>query len=142
MRKQPEINERRRRLLLKNTSLGSVGYVLPICALLVVKVLGFVSYAYQNVAIISLWVLLSRIISYAIIKNRREISVFFAGSVLWCELINWVLIYIYLVSFLNEIRLAALFFAFIGIIFLLTNAGFVASLVLSSVVVVSYTSVS
>jgi signal transduction histidine kinase len=142
MRKQLETNERRRRLLLKNTSLGSVGYVLPICALLVVKMLGLASYTYLNVIIISLWVLLSRITSYAIIKNRHEIKTFFASSVLWCELINWILIYIYLISFLNEIRLAALFFAFIGIIFLLTNAGFLASIVLSVVVVASYTSVS
>jgi signal transduction histidine kinase len=142
MKKQIETNERRRRLLLKNTSLGSVGYALPICALLIVKMLGFVSYTYHNVAIISLWVLLSRIISYAIIKNRREITAFFASSVLWCELVNWILIYIYLVSFLSEIRLAALFFAFIGIIFLLTNAGFLASLILTLVVVASYTSVS
>jgi len=142
MRKQLKTNERRRRLLLKNTSLGSVGYALPICALLVVKMLGLASYTYIDVAIIFLWILLSRVISYAIIKNRHEITTFFASSVLWCELINWVLIYIYLVSFLNEIRLAALFFAFIGIIFLLTNAGFVASLLLSFVVIASYTSVS
>ena len=127
MKKQLGKNERRRHLLLKNTSLGSAGYALPICALLIVKMLGFVSYPYRDVVIISLWVLLSRIISYAIIKNRREITTFFASSVLWYELINWILIYIYLVSFLNEIRLAALFFAFIGIIFLLTNAGFLAS---------------
>ena len=142
MEKQLEKNERRRRLLLRNTSLGSVGYALPICALIIVKILGLASYAYRDVAIISLWILLSRIISYAIIKNRREISSFFANSVLCCELINWMLIYTYLTSFLNEIRLAALFFAFIGIVFLLTNAGFIASLLLSLAVVATYTSVS
>ena len=142
MEKQLEKIERRRRLLLRNTSLASVGYALPICALMIVKILGLASYAYRDVAIISLWVLLSRIISYAIIKYRREISSFFAGSVLWYELINWMLIYIYLTSFMNEIRPAALFFAFIGIIFLLTNSGFIASLLLTLAVIASYTSVS
>ena len=116
--------------------------MLPICALLIVKMLGLASYTYLNVVIISLWILLSRIISYAIIKNRGEITAFFASSVLWGELINWILIYIYLVSFLNEIRLAALFFAFIGIIFLFTNAGFLASIVLSFIITASYTSIS
>jgi signal transduction histidine kinase len=142
MGKQLKKNERRRRLLLRNTSLGSVGYALPICALIIVKALGFVSYAYRDVAIISMWVLLSRIISYAIIKNRREITAFFANSVLCCELINWMLIYTYLTSFLNEIRLVALFFAFIGIVFLLTTAGFLPSLLLTLAVIASYTSVS
>jgi len=142
MEKQLKKNERRRRLLLRNTSLGSVGYALPICALIIVKALGFVSYAYRDVAIISIWVLLSRIISYSIIKNRREITVFFANSVLCCELISWMLIYTYLTSFLNEIRLVALFFAFIGIVFLLTNAGFLPSLLLTLAVVATYTSVS
>ena len=142
MEKQLEKIERRRRMLIRNTSLASVGYALPICALMIVKILGLASYAYRDVAIISLWILLSRIISYAIIKNRREISSFFANSVLCCELINWMLIYSYLTSFLNEIRLAALFFAFIGIVFLLTNAGFIASLLLSLAVVATYTSVS
>jgi len=142
MEKQLEKNERRRRMLIRNTSLASVGYALPICALMIVKALGFASYAYRDVAIISLWVLLSRIISYAIIKNRRDITAFFASSVLWCELINWMLIYTYLTSFLNEIRLAALFFAFISIIFLLTNAGFLPSLLLTLAVISCYTSVS
>jgi len=142
MEKQIEKNERRRHLLVRNTSLGSVGYALPICALMVAKELGFASYVYRDVVILSLWVLLSRIISYAIIKNRREITVFFANSILWCELINWMLIYTYLTSFLNEIRLVALFFAFMGLIFLLTNAGFLASLLLTLAVMASYTSVS
>ncbi len=135
-------NERRRRLLLRNTSLASVGYALPICALMIAKKLGFASYAYRDVAIISLWIIVSRIISYAIIKNRREITVFFSSSVLWCELINWILIYTYLTSFLNEIRLVALFVAFIGLIFLLTNAGLLASLLLTLALIASYTSVS
>jgi len=142
MEKQLIKSESRRRLLLRNTSLASIGYALPLCALVIVKKLGFASYAYRDVAIIALWILLSRIISYVIIKNRREIKTFFASSVLWFELINWVFIYIYLTSFLNEIRLAALFFAFIGIIFLLTNAGFIPSLLLTLTVVGSYLSVS
>ncbi len=135
-------NERRRYLLLKNTTLASVGYALPIGALAILKMLDLVSYEYRNVIIISLWVLLSRLISYVIIKKRREITVSFASSVLWYELFNWMIIFIYLTTFLNEIRIAALFFAFIGIIFLLTNAGFIPSLLLTIAVAVSYTSVS
>jgi signal transduction histidine kinase len=51
-------------------------------------------------------------------------------------------IFCYLVSFLNEIRLSALFCAFVGIIFLFTNAGTLAALLLSTAVFISYTAVS
>lgn len=142
MEKQTERDKRRRQLLLRNTSLATIGYALPIFALVIAKELGFASYSYKNLIIISIWVCLSRVISYLVIKTRPQISTSFASSVLWCELINWMLIYTYLLFFLNEIRLAALFFAFIGIIFLLTNADFIHSLLLSLSVVASYTCVS
>lgn len=116
--------------------------MLPITALVIARWLGFASYAYYHLAIISVWVLLSRIVFYSIIKKRRDITIFFANAILWAELTNWIFLYIYLVTFLNELRLAALFFAFIGIIFLLTSAGFLPSLILSLAVAASYTTIS
>jgi signal transduction histidine kinase len=58
--------------------------------------------------------------------------------VLVSELTNWMFIFCYLISFLNEIRIAALFFAFIGLIFLFTNAGILQSFLLSIAVFFSY----
>ncbi len=133
---------RRQRLLLKNTSIATVGYSLPLAAFVILKELDFASYSYNNLTILILWILSSRIISYSIIRSKRRITVSFVNLVFFFELTNWLFIFCYLTSFLNEIRLSALFCAFIGIIFLLTNAGTFASLLLSVSVSVSYTTIS
>jgi signal transduction histidine kinase len=135
-------DHRRRMLLLRNTTLGSLGYVLPLVIMVIAKEINFARYSYQSLGIISGWILVSRILSFTIIRSRSRISKRFAGRVLWFELANWILIFTYLTSFLNEIRLAALFFGFIGLIFLLTNAGFTASLVTTFSVVMSYSLVA
>ena len=59
METQSEKVKRRRRLLLRNTSLVSVGYALPLCALVIVKELGFASYKYRDLVLLSVWVLLT-----------------------------------------------------------------------------------
>jgi len=112
---------------------------LPILALFVVKALDVASYTYTNLMIIIFWVALSRLVSYLIIKKRRAITPSFANLVLVAELTNWMFIFCYLISFLNEIRIAALFFAFIGLIFLFTNAGILQSFLLSIAAFFSYT---
>ena len=135
-------NNRRRQLLLKNTSIATVGYILPISALFVVKALGLASFSYGNLMVVVLWVILSRLVSYFIIKKKICITRTFANLVLVSELTNWMFAFCYLVSFLNEIRIAALFFAFIGLIFLFTNAGTLQSFLLSIAVFCSYTGVT
>jgi len=139
MTKPDNKNRRRRRLLLKNTSIATIGYSLPILALFVVKALDVASYTYTNLMIIIFWVALSRLISYVIIKKKRVITTSFANLVLVSELTNWMFILCYLISFLNEIRIAALFFAFIGLIFIFTNAGTLQSFLMSIAVFFSYT---
>ena len=89
--------------------------------------------------VIIFWVALSRLVSYLIITKKRVITTSFANLVLVAELINWLFIFCYLTSFLNEIRIAALFFAFIGLIFLFTNAGILQSFLLSIAVFIIYT---
>ena len=142
MKTETEKSETRRALLLRNTSIATVGYTLPIISFIVVKVLGFASYTNTHLIVIGIWVYTSRIVSYSIIRSRKEITIKFANIVLCYELINWLLIFFYLTSFLNEVRLTALFCAFIGIIFLLTSAGYLPSLLLSCSVFVGYTSIA
>ena len=91
MTKPNNKNRRRRRLLLKNTSIATIGYVLPILALFVVKALDVASYSYTNLMIIIFWVALSRLASYLIIKIKRAITTSFANLVLVAELTNWML---------------------------------------------------
>ncbi len=134
--------ERRRRLLLRNTSIASVGYSLPAVAFVIVKVLDLASYTYQHLAILALWILTSRLVSNRIIKAKKKVTVKFANFVLFYELTNWFFIFCYTTSFFNEVRLAALFCAFIGIIFLFTNAGTRVALLLTSAIFISFTSIS
>ncbi len=132
----------RQNLLLRNTSIATIGYTLPIISFFTVKALGLATYSYIPLIVATSWVYISRIISHVIIRSRKQTTLKFARLVLCYELINWVIIFTFLTSFLNEIRLTALFCAFIGITFLFTNAGYVASLSLSLSVFISYTAVS
>jgi signal transduction histidine kinase len=142
MKTEAEKSESRRAQLLRNTSIATVGYTLPMISFVVVKALGFASYTNTHLIVLGIWVYASRAVSYSVIRYRKQISVKFANFVLCYELINWMLIYLYLTSFLNEVRLTALFCAFIGVIFLLTSAGYLPSFLLSASVFVVYTSVA
>ena len=135
-------NRRRRKLLLKNTTIATFGYTLPLISFLVIKILGFGTFSYMNLLALSVWIYAARIISHLIIRSKRDITVRFSQTIMICELINWVLVFCYLITFLNEVRLTALFCAFIGIIFLFTNAGYLLAFSLSFTVFVSYILVS
>jgi signal transduction histidine kinase len=132
-------NERRRRILLQNTALAQIGYFFPLTAYLIVRMLGLASYSYGHISTIGLWILISWIGFFVVIRLKRVMTIPFVNGVTFLELLNWVLIYGYLVSFLNEIRVSALLCGFMGIIFLLPSRGFVLSIVLSCSVAACYT---
>lgn len=132
----------RRKLLLKNTSIATIGYALPITSYFIVNLIGIAHYAYTNLVILAIWICIARVVSYGVVRRRRHITIRFSQTVLVCELINWMAIFCFLVSFLNEVRPTALFCAFIGVIFLFTNAGFLASFLLSFSVFFTYIAVS
>jgi len=94
------------------------------------------------VLILAFWIILARLVSYVIIRSRPQITARFANGLLFFEVANWVLVFCYLLSFLNEIRIIGLFCALMGIIFLFTNAGTLASLMLALSVFVSYSAIS
>jgi signal transduction histidine kinase len=137
-----EKNERRRRILVQNTSLAVIGYFFPVVAYFIVRRLNLASYSFEHIFASALWILVSGIVFYLIIRLKRTITIPFINAITFLELFNWVLIYYYLVSFLNEIRVSALLCAFMGIIFLLPSRGFVASILLSCSVAAGYTLIS
>ena len=137
-----EKNQRRRSVLQKNTSIASFGYLLPVTAYLIVKIFNLATYNYWNLIIIGLWILISQFVFQSIIHRKPVVTIQFVNMITLAEFANWVAIFSFLISFLNEVRLSALLTAFIGIIFVLPNAGFLPSLLLSSAVVVSYTTIS
>jgi signal transduction histidine kinase len=131
-------NERRRRLLLRATSLGTIGYCLPIATFVMFRTLDFVSYAYVNIMVVGIWVVLVRLISYLSIRLKKEVTKRFVNFIILFELANWVVVFCYLTSFLNEIRLSALLLALMGVLFLFSNVGARVSLLLSGTVFVCY----
>ena len=137
-----EKNQRRRSVLHKNTSIASFGYLLPWTAYLIVKMCNLATYSYWDLIIAGLWILLSHFVFQYTIHRKLVVTTHFVNMITFGQLVNWLAIFSYSISFLNEVRLSALLIAFIGIIFVLPNAGFLPSLVLSSGVVVSYITIS
>ena len=132
----------RRKLLLKNTTIATYGYTIPFLSYVIIKLTGGARYTTTDLVILGAWIYASRIASYLIIRSRREVSIRFSHIVLAYELINWILIFYFLVWMLNDLRLTALFCAFLGMIFLLTNVGYLASFMLSLSVFIGYVAIS
>jgi signal transduction histidine kinase len=137
-----ERDERRRWVLGKNTSIASLGYLLPWTAYLIVRIFDLATYSFRDLAICAMWILVSHFTFHALIRRRSFLTNGFVNRITFCQLANWTAIYGYCISFLNEIRLSALLVAFIGIIFVLPNAGFLASLLLSCSVAAIYIAIS
>jgi signal transduction histidine kinase len=135
-------NQRRRAILQKNTCIAAFGYMLPLTAYFIARTFDLATYTYGDLLITSSWILISQSVIYTIISWKRQITVRFVNITTFGELTNWIGIYIHLVSYLNEIRPSALLAAYLGIIFLLPNTGFIPSLLLSLSVVISYTCIS
>lgn len=137
-----EIYQRRRSVLHKNTSMASLGYALPFTAYLIVKICNLATYSHWDLIIAGVWLFISHFTFHYIIQQKREVTIPFVNRITFFELVNWLAIYSFATSFLNEVRLSALLIAFIGIIFVLPNAGFLASLLLSFTVAAIYLVIS
>ena len=135
-------NSRRRRVLLKNTSLTSIGYGVPIIAFMVLKKIGLADYAYSSVWITGLYILLSRLVFLGVVYLKPKITMRFVNTIMVVELANWVMIFCFVAQFLGELRVLVLFCAFMGLIFLQIHAGLMASLALSITVGVCYMAVA
>jgi hypothetical protein len=88
------------------------------------------------------WIFITHFIFQFIINRKRIVIIRFVNRITFFELVNWVAIYSFVTSFLNEVRVSALLIAFIGIIFVLPNAGFLVSLLLSFTVGAIYLIIS
>lgn len=129
---------RRRRVLIKNTYLAACGYALPLMTITIVKALELASYTYADVINIGILCLVSTLIFLSVIKIKRRVTRKFVNGVFYFQLLNWIVIFCYLTSCLNEVRILALFCAFIALIFLLTDTGFWSSLLLAFLAALSY----
>jgi len=133
---------RRRKVLLVNSLYVFLGYWIPLGALVVARIFDLASFDMGNV--VSLWSLCfaCMLVFFFLIATRKKISRAFASGITYANFVFWLGLYSYMVSFLNEIRLSALFFALIALVFLLSSTRFAISMTLSICIVVIYTSVS
>ena len=142
METQNDKYRRRRKVLFKNTLFAAAGYIIPWTTIVFVKALDLASYGYSNVFIIGIWILIATLVFSGIIALKQKISIGFVNSIFYAQLFNWLFVFCYLTSFLNEVRILALFCAFIALIFLLTGSGFWYSMLLGFLTALSYGAIS
>jgi len=124
---------RRKKTMIHNTLYTMVGYAIPIISMIIAKAMGFASYPFQNLLILSLSAYgLTLVILYTLyVKEVKEYNVHFINQITLLQFCVWIGIYFFMVLFLNEIRLSALFFALIAFVFLLSSSDFKKSFILS-----------
>jgi len=119
-----------------------LGYWIPLGALVMARSFDLASFEMGTV--VSLWSVpfVCMLVFFLLIATRKKISRAFASGITYANFVVWLGLYSYMVSFLNEIRISALFFALIALVFLLSSTGFAISISVSISIVVIYTSVS
>jgi methyl-accepting chemotaxis protein len=122
-----------KKTMIQNTLYTLVGYAIPIVFMIIGKAMGFASYPFKNLLILSLsaYVLTLVILYILYVKDVKEYDVHFINQMTLLQFCVWIGIYFFMVLFLNEIRLSALFFALIAFVFLLSSSDFKKSFVLS-----------
>ncbi len=142
METKQEKHKRRRRILFRNTLFASMGYSIPWTCLLIAKILDLASYTYENINILGLIVVGGQLLFLTTILLKPKMTIRFVNTLYFSQLINWLFIFVYMTSFLNEIRTFSLFCSLIALIFLLSNAELIPSLTLSFLVSASYAAIS
>ncbi len=131
--------ERRRKILLNNTIYSTIGYLIAFIAIFFARLAGFATYSYFQIFIIGLWIFLSLFLFVTVIGHSNYLEIKHIRKVTILQLINWLLLWTYTTSFLNEIRILSIFLASIALIYLLSTADFRLALFLSILVLFSYT---
>ncbi len=129
-------NQRRRKILLRNSYLVFAGYAITQLAALLAHWLGLSSIAVNEIVWVaaltfSSTVLFALVTQYKPVITNRYVGVFHFGQYL-----VWLIMYGVWLLTLREIRVAALFFALIPLTFLLADTRMVQSLIVSISVMV------
>jgi len=122
---------RRKKALYRNQKMVSLGFFVSFCAIYGAYLLGIASYSFQPVFIWCSWVILSELLSIGLIARAKYITYKFALNLNLCIFGNWILLWLWSLSFLGEVKIVALFGAMLALIFLLSYSGFLFSILLS-----------
>lgn len=121
---------RRKRTLFKNLALVAIGYQVPFLTLVFAKIAGLEYYSWNKVLGWAAWVLVSWVVAVILIKTKQSISFYFIRTMNAAFYFNWYLLWLWTISFLENIRLASLLVAFQVFAFLFVASGFLFSMVL------------
>ena len=133
---------RRREFILKHTRQSLIGYSMTLGMLFIAKLSGIASFGYTNLLIDFLWILISVGGFIFWITRYSKITESSANTITVLEFINWLVIFWFSIFFMNEIRILALFFSIIALVFMLSHSNFITSLVITLFFAITYTIIS
>ncbi|MCU0848306.1 MAG: adenylate cyclase [Spirochaetes bacterium] len=135
-------NDARKTFLLKNIFYVIIGYTIPYFTVFFAKYFGIANYHYWQLGIYIVWTLGISVITYIITFFKKSATTAFGNTITGILFVNWLLTFIYGVSFLNEIRVVSLLLAIIVLIFLIFNSSFSISFIFTIAIAASYIAVS
>ncbi|HNR87089.1 MAG TPA: PAS domain S-box protein [Spirochaetota bacterium] len=133
-----EKNRRRKRILLRYNLAVLLGYAIPLLTMYVARWQDLISTEYAAIHIVTVYVGIISLVFILLGVLIKDISDRFANIVYVGQFIAWLCIYFYAIIIINEIRTIALLWGSIGLVFLLSQAGFRLALTITTMAFLSY----
>ncbi len=133
-----EKNRRRKRILLRYNLAVLLGYAIPLLTMYVARWQDLISTEYAAIHIVTVYVGIISLVFILLSVLKKDISDRFDNIVYVGQFIAWLCIYFYAIIIINEIRTIALLWGSIGLVFLLSQAGFRLALTITTMAFLSY----
>ena len=128
----------RKKFLHKYTWQSLYGYGITLGMLFFAKIFGIANFGYDKLLFDTAWILLSVGTFLFWIKRYQQISTTTSNIITLIEFINWLAIFWYTIFFLDEIRMVALFFSIIVLVFMLSHSNFITSIAITVFFAITY----
>jgi len=129
---------RRKQSLYKNHQVVLIGFFVSFCAIASALILDIAHFSPHYLYLWTAWVLGSETVFLSLIWFAQTITSRFARNLNFAIFTNWLLLWLWSLSFLHEIRLIALFGAMLALIFLLSYGGLRFSILLSGITTIGF----
>ncbi|PKN88366.1 MAG: hypothetical protein CVU51_04150 [Deltaproteobacteria bacterium HGW-Deltaproteobacteria-1] len=124
-------NKRRREILTKYTIFVFIGYIITQIVTLIAHLFHFSSVSYSEILFTASTVLGATILFLIIIRLKKTITTGFSNFAFFGQFAVWLVMYTIWFFMLREIRVMALFFALMALVFLLANSRFIQSMIIA-----------
>ncbi len=124
-------NKRRREILTKYTIFVFVGYGITQIATFIARLLNFSSVSYSEILFVTSNSMAATIFFLIIIRLKKTITNSFVNFAFFGQFVVWLVMYTIWFFTLREMRVMALFFALMALVFLLSNSRFMQSLAIA-----------